>query len=134
MRTGLVLSTMELVDCSKKYWEFVRLLRMNDKVSHGFIKTSHISKEDQERYMSEYSSCYRVCLIDDTPCGYVGVIDDDIRVCVHPDYWKRGIGKFMIKKCREIWPESFAKVKVDNEASMALFLSCGFTPSFVILE
>ena len=125
---------MELVDCSAKYWDFVRLLRMDERVSHGFIDTSKISKEDQERYMSKHSSCYRVCLIDGNPCGYVGVIEGDIRVCVHPEYWNKGVGKFMIKKCRDIWPDSFAKVKVDNEASMALFLSCGFTPSFMILE
>ena len=51
-----------------------------------------------------------------------------------PNYWKMGIGKFMITKARDIWPDSFARVKVDNEASLALFKSCGFEPSYIILK
>lgn len=125
---------MELVDCTEKYWDFVRLLRMNDAVSHFFIDNEYISKEDQIAYMTKHSDCYRVCLLNGEPCGYVGVIDNDIRVCVDPKYWRIGVGKFMISNCKEIWPNSFAKVKIDNMASMALFKSCGFKPKYTILE
>lgn len=125
---------MKIVDCSREYWNFVRLLRMNPKVSDGFIRNEEISIEDQERYMQAYSKNYRICLINDKPVGYFGVIDNDIRVCVHPDFWKMGAGKFMIEKCREIWPESFAKVKIDNQASLSLFKSCGFKEKYIILE
>jgi hypothetical protein len=34
---------MEFVECSEKYWDFVRLLRMNEKVIDGFIKNDYIS-------------------------------------------------------------------------------------------
>lgn len=107
---------------------------MNPKVSDGFVKQEEISVEDQERYMQAHSKSYKICLINDNPVGYFGVIDNDIRVCVHPDFWKMGVGKFMIEKCREIWPESFAKVKINNQASLLLFKSCGFKPKYIILE
>lgn len=125
---------MKIVECSEKYWEFVRMLRMNPKVSDGFVNQKKISENDQKTYMQNHSKKYRICLIDNVPVGYVGVIDDDIRVCVHPDFWKMGVGKFMIKNCREIWPDSFAKVKIDNQASLALFKSCGFKEKYIILE
>lgn len=124
---------MELVKCTEKYWEFIRLLRNDDRVLNGFIESINITSDIQINYMNKYSECYRVALINETPVGYVGVIDDDIRVCTHPDYQGKGIGKFMINKCMEIWPEAFAKVKLDNLASIKLFESCGFTKKFYIL-
>ena len=124
---------MELVDCTKEYWEFVRVLRNDERVLDGFIESSYIPLEQQMRYMSFHSQFYRIALVDGKPAGYVGVIDDDIRVCTHPDYQGKGVGKFMINQCMEIWPTAFAKVKIDNEASMKLFEACGFTKKFYIL-
>jgi ribosomal protein S18 acetylase RimI-like enzyme len=124
---------MELVKCTKKYWEFVRILRNDDRVQSGFIKSSNITKDMQSAYMMMYSKFYRIALIDGKPAGYVGVIDDDIRVCTHPNYQGQGVGKFMINECMKIWPTAFAKVKMENEASIRLFESCGFTKKFFIL-
>jgi ribosomal protein S18 acetylase RimI-like enzyme len=124
---------MELVKCTKKYWEFVRVLRNDDRVQSGFIKSSNITKDMQSAYMMMYSKFYRIALIDGKPAGYVGVIDDDIRVCTHPNYQGQGVGKFMINECMKIWPTAFAKVKMENEASIRLFESCGFTKKFFIL-
>jgi GNAT superfamily N-acetyltransferase len=123
---------MELVKCTKKYWEFVRVLRNDDRVQSGFIKSSNITKDMQSAYMMMYSKFYRIALIDGKPAGYVGVIDDDIRVCTHPNYQGQGVGKFMINQCMKIWPTAFAKVKMENEASIKLF-ACGFTKKFFIL-
>jgi len=124
---------MELVECSKEFWEFVRVLRNDERVQSGFIKSIHITEEMQEEYMSKHSQYYRIALVDGVPAGYVGVIEDDIRVCTHPDFQGKGVGKFMINKCMEIWPTAFAKVKIDNEASLRLFRSCGFKKKFYIL-
>jgi len=124
---------MELVKCTPQYWEFVRILRNDERVLDGFIKSVHITEEMQQQYMKNHSQFYRIALVDGESAGYVGVIEDDIRVCTHPDFQGKGVGKFMINKCMEIWPTAFAKVKLDNEASMRLFEACGFTKKFYIL-
>lgn len=124
---------MRLVECDLKYWEFVRTLRNDERVLDGFIQSTNISKVMQIEYMNKYSDNYRIALVGDEPAGFVGVIDDDIRVCTHPDYQGKGVGKFMINECMKIWPSAFAKVKLNNEASIKLFESCGFTKKFLIL-
>ena len=120
--------------CKSKYWEFIRDLRNDKRVLDGFINSTYITKEMQENYMNNHHMFYRVALINNKPAGYVGVIDDDIRVCTHPNYQGKGVGKFMINKCMEIWPSAFAKVKIDHEASLKLFESCGFSKKYIILE
>jgi len=120
---------MELVNCEEQYWEFVRILRMDGRVIDGFIETIPITKEQQENYMSSNSQYYRIALVNGKPAGYVGVLNDDIRVCTHPDYQGMGVGKFMIDECMKIWPTAYAKVKHGNEASSKLFLACGFENS-----
>ena len=39
------------------------------------------------------------------------MIEDDIRICTHPDYQKRGVGKFMLEEAYKIWPNAHAKIK-----------------------
>lgn len=125
---------LNIVPCTKEYWEFVRQLRMNPQVISGFIKTTPITPQMQSEYMKVYSDNYRIALLDHTPVGFVGAIEGDIRVCTHPNFQGKGIGKFMIKECMKIWPDAFAKIKVDNEASIKLFQACGFEKKYVILE
>lgn len=124
---------MKLVKCTQEYWEFVRELRTNPKVVDGFIQNIEITPEQQKQYMKKYSDCYRIALLKNQPVGFVGVIEDDIRVCTHPEFQGNGIGKFMINECMKIWPTAFAKVKLNNEASLKLFEACGFTKKFFIL-
>lgn len=122
----------QFVKCTKEYWEFVRQLRNDQRVQDGFIKQANITQEQQEMYMSSNAQHYRIALVDDKPAGYVGVIDDDIRICTHPDYQGQGVGSFMLAAIMEEYPTAYGKVKVDNEASKKLFKSVGFTESFVI--
>ena len=117
---------MVIVECTKEYWEFVRKLRMDGRVVDGFLETTPITEEQQTKYMTNNSQYYRIALVDGHPAGYVGVLNDDIRVCTHPDFWGMGVGKFMIKSAMAIWPTAYAKVKIGNIASDKLFLSCGF--------
>ncbi len=117
---------MELVMCTSDYWEFVRELRMDERVIEGFIENIPITPEQQTKYMWDNAQYYRIALVDGKPAGYVGVIEDDIRVCTHPDFQGMGVGKFMINECMNIWPTAYAKVKHGNTASDKLFLACGF--------
>jgi len=128
------MDNIKLVKCDKNYWEFVRNLRLDNRVVDGFIKTEYITKEMQEKYMEKHSNFYRISLFNDKPAGYVGVIDNDIRVCTHPDYQGKGVGKFMINECMKIWPNAFAKIKINNELSFKLFKSCGFDKKYIIME
>jgi ribosomal protein S18 acetylase RimI-like enzyme len=84
--------------------------------------------------MSQYNDYFYICLYKGKPAGYIGVIDNDIRVATHPDYQGKGIGSFMVKEIKKIQPSSVAKVKVDNKASLGLFKKCGFKIKFYLLE
>jgi len=117
---------MILVPCTQEYWEFVRLLRLDPRVADGFIETRNIDAEDQIRYMQVHQHDYRIALIDGGPVGYVGVVNDDIRICTHPSAQGKGVGKFMLTEIKKIWPNAQAKIKHTNSASKQLFASAGF--------
>jgi len=120
------------VKCSEKYWNFVRQLRMDERVVDGFIKNVFISIEDQIKYMSKYNDCYYIALVEGNPAGFIGVIENDIRICTHPEYQNKGIGKFMLKNIMNLFPSAFGKVKFDNKLSKKLFESCGYIPTYII--
>ena len=125
---------MELVECTKDYWEFIRVLRNDSRIVDGFIESTHITTEMQLNYMNTYSQYYRVAVINSIPAGYVGVIKDDIRICTHPDFQEQGVGKFMLTEIIKIFPNAYGKVKINNEASRKLFLKAGFNEKFIIYE
>jgi RimJ/RimL family protein N-acetyltransferase len=125
---------MRLITNNPKYWEFIRRLRNDKRVKTGFIQQEYITKDEHNNFMEQYGKDYYICLIDDMPAGYVGQINGDIRVATHPDFQGKGIGKFMINQMMKDFPNSFAKVKVENEVSTRLFESCGFKKKYYILE
>jgi len=117
-----------------QYWEFIRTLRNMEGVKQGFVQQQEIGKLHHARYMLQYNDCYYICLVEGQPAGYVGVIDDDIRVATHPDYQGQGVGAFMINELMKKHPTAYAKVKLDNEASIKLFERCGFKKKYYLLE
>lgn len=125
---------MELRNCDEKYWEFVRLLRSDSRVSGGFIERVFVTEEMQKKYMKVHAHEYRIAVIDEQPVGYIGVVDNDIRICTHPDHQNRGVGKFLLTEALKIWPNAAAKIKTDNEYSIKLFKSCGFKIKYYLLE
>jgi hypothetical protein len=116
----------KLVKCTEEYWEFVRELRNNPKVQDGFLEKINITKEQQSKYMSVNADSYRVCLYNNEPAGYVGVIENDIRICTEPKYQGLQVGQFMLEQCKGIWPFATAKVLHSNQASLKLFTRCGY--------
>lgn len=125
---------LKLVENEPKYYEFIRNLRNDERVRPGFIQSSFITEEQQIEYMAKYHDCFRICLDNDDPAGYVGVIDNDIRIATNPSYQKRGIGKFMLQQIETVFPDAVAKIKIENEASLKLFLSSGFKVKYYLLE
>lgn len=115
-----------LVDCHISLWRFIMDLRNDPRVAEGFVSTTPITWNSQYIYMNDHHQDYRVALVDGVPAGYVGVVNNDIRICTHPDFEGQGVGKFMIGECVKIWPDAKAKVKINNSRSSNLFLSCNF--------
>ena len=125
---------LKLIVCEKKYWEFIRTLRSDGRVQEGFIQRVSITKDQQIEYMKKYNDNYYICLYNEEPCGFVGEIDGDIRICTHPTYQKKGIGTFMIQEFSNIKSNIYAKIKIDNVASIKAFEKSGYKKKYYILE
>ena len=125
----------KFVKNEKKYWNFIRELRNDSRVQNGFIdKLPKITKEQQDRYMEWNNDNFYVCIEGDLPVGYIRNLGGDIGVCTHPDHWGRGIGSFMIDELMKLHPNCYAKIKLDNEASIRAFEKVGFKKKYYILE
>ena len=125
----------KFVKNEKKYWNFIRELRNDNRVQSGFVdELPEITKEQQNEYMKKYNDMYYVCIKGDLPVGYIRHLDGDIGVCTHPDHWGRGIGSFMIDELMKLHPNCYAKIKLDNEASIRAFEKVGFKKKYYILE
>jgi ribosomal protein S18 acetylase RimI-like enzyme len=122
---------LKLVSCEKKYWDFIRVLR---NCNIGFVEQVNITSDQQNTYMSKYNQFYWIGLKDDIPVGFVGHIEGDIRIAVDPDYQNCGIGSFLLNEFIKLNPDTFAKVKIGNEASIRLFEKCGFKKKFYLME
>lgn len=133
-KSNFFFDKLSLVLNEKKYWEFIRDLRNSPAVKKGFISQEYIPADQHENYMRSYGKKYYICLFENFPIGYVGTINNDIRVAVLPEYQGRGVGEFMINNVMSLHPSSFAKVKIKNEASIRLFEKCGFKKQYYILE
>ena len=123
-----------LVKNCSNYWEFVRQLRNMDGVREGFIQQEIIPKEAHEAYMKKNNNFFWICLDKGSPIGYIGIIEDDIRVATHPDYQGKGVASFMVTEVMKENPTAVAKVKIENKASLRLFEKCGFKKKYYILE
>jgi RimJ/RimL family protein N-acetyltransferase len=118
---------ISLSPCTEEYWEFVRVLRTDPRVLHGFIQQANITPEEQLKYMQAHWQEYFIALVNGQPAGFVGSVNGDIRVCTHPDHQGNGVGAFMVAELMRRFPQSCAKIKIGNEASKRLFSACGFT-------
>ena len=125
---------MELVKNSYIYWEFVRDLRNMDGIREGFVKQNIITRTQHEEFMKKNSSFFWICLDKSAPIGYIGIIDDDIRVATHPNYQGLGVASFMLNEVMKQNPEAQAKVKINNKASLRLFEKNGFVKKYYLLE
>jgi RimJ/RimL family protein N-acetyltransferase len=120
---------MKLVNCDKDYWEFVRTLRTHPDNKIWFYTQSKITSDQQKKFMETNSDNYKICILEDTPVGYIGLIDGhEITYCVDPDYKGKGIGTFMVN---EILKEGIdAYVKIDNISSQKVFEKLGFEKQY----
>ena len=119
---------LRLTECREEYWEFVRSLRTDERNQQGFFTVAEISSDQQEEYMQKNSHRYKVCLLDDIPVGYVGIIGEhEITYCVHSDQKGKGVGTFMVKEFSKDLTMADAYVKVENIGSQKVFEKLGWT-------
>jgi hypothetical protein len=130
----ITLSNFTIISVNNIHYDFIRNLRNDPQVKLGFINQSEISHEDHLKYMEINNPCYRICLLNDEPIGYVGVIDNDIRVAVSPSHARIGAAKFMILSILKEFPGASAKIKINNSASLELFKSCGFELAYYVYK
>lgn len=118
---------MELVECSFEYWEFVRMLRTHSYNQQFFLTQVEITHEQQIKFMSENSHRYKICLLDNTPVGYIGLIkENEVTYCVHPNYQNKGIGTFMVSEFVQMYDCLTAFVLPSNIGSSKVFEKLGF--------
>ena len=105
-----------------------------DGIREGFIKQDKITINQHESFMKKNSSFFWICLDNNIPIGYIGIIDNDIRIATHPDYQGLGVGSFMLNESMKKNPQACAKVKIENKASLGLFEKNGFKRKYYLLE
>jgi len=115
-----------LVKNNENYYEFIRELRFHPKNIHGFLEKTPVTKEQQFEYMNKFGKYYFICLFKKTPIGFVGVVKNDIRICTHPEFKKKGVGLFMLLEIIKLFPKAKAKILKNNTESINLFKKAGF--------
>tara|TARA_R110002020_G_scaffold20838_4_gene70681 strand:+ start:1981 stop:2364 length:384 start_codon:yes stop_codon:yes gene_type:complete len=126
---------MELVKCNNlpgAHWDAILEIRNENR--GGFGDSSTIRSGTHCKYMFENFSNYLLCVERDEVLGFIGHVNNDIRLATKKVHQNKGIGKFMVESFMEKYPEAFAKVKLDNKGSLKLFESCGFKKKYHILE
>lgn len=113
--------SIDFEPCSSQYWEFVRRLRMNPKVQHGFLQPANISVEQQISFMRKNSKWYTIAVQEGEPKGYLGLIGPsrtEITYCVEPIYHGQGIGTALLYFAHDNIQGVWAKVLKTNHASL----------------
>lgn len=108
------------------YYEFIRNLRNNPNIKQGFLNQAYISKDAHIDYMRNHASCYYICLFGERPVGYIGIVNNDLRLAVELEYQSNGVATFMLKKIMEISTGFDVLVKSDNIKSINFFSKHSF--------
>jgi GNAT superfamily N-acetyltransferase len=115
-----------LVKNEYKYFEFIRTLRNDKKLLDGFIDKTYITPEMQTEYMKKHEKEYYICLNGDIPIGFIGVVNNDLRLAVDTNWQRKGVGTFMLQEISKIIPNYEVRVLPNNKASLGMFKSNGF--------
>jgi ribosomal protein S18 acetylase RimI-like enzyme len=120
---------LSLVENRPEYYEFIRTLRIDPAIITGFVSQQNITAEQQASYMRVHEQDYYICLYESEPVGFIGVVEQDLRLAVRKDFQRNGIATFMLKEMFSRKKMFKVKVKKDNEASLGFFKRNGFKPT-----
>lgn len=119
--------------CAEIFWERIRTIRNASR--DRFLDSSYIDKETHKLFMEQHCKNYFVATVNcNDVIGFAGVVNNDIRIGIHPDFKGFGVGKKLLKKIQKEFPNSVAKIYVDNDRSIRLFESCGFKKKLYIMH
>ena len=114
---------LRLIPATQKDWLFI--LELRNKYRKLFFTTKKITWKEHTKFMHANSDCYFICTYRSQSAGFIGVIDNDIRLCVSEHYQKHGIGTYMLKKIKKLFPGATGKIRTDNKASLRAFKKAG---------
>lgn len=103
--------------------EFIRVLRNSSEYRDVFINNTFITPEMQRNYMREHGKDYYVCINKTTKekLGYIGIVDNDIRLAIRLEYKRQGIGTFMLDFIKTKYPDFQVKIRKSNIESQKFF-------------
>lgn len=123
--------------CGPQYWESIFNIR-NQPSNVDKFGTKIKDLQTHYRYMATKWDQYYVCLKSENVVGFIGIDNEDLRLCVDENHKRQGIGRFMIEElhnvCSDFLLQYSVKVKVDNLESLKFFESLGFRKKYYILE
>ena len=117
--------TIQIIPCDVSYWQFV--LELRNSVREWFASNDVIPTDEHVQFMRQYAPDYYIALVDGKPVGFVGVVNNDIRFAVLPEYQGKGIGTCMLKFIHEKYPAAIGRIKKENVASRKAFEKVGIT-------
>jgi RimJ/RimL family protein N-acetyltransferase len=124
-----------------KDYDFIYITRIHPDNLNGFFTNKQFPYEEHIRFMNDHAHQYYVGQVLPIPgpfvfsilnwwkferVGFVGVVDDDWRVAVHPDHKGQGYATEMIQTIMPRYPNTYARILKGNEASLRTFTKCGF--------
>lgn len=120
-------------------WDAILLIRNHPSNCLWFGNPEFITPKVHHAFMSEKGQNYWVCELEDKIiAGWIGVVEGDIRVCVHPRFKQHGLATKMMQFLYDNEPTlmktAFAKVKSNNVGSLKLFEKFGFVQTYVYME
>ena len=89
---------------SKCRQSILDLTRAATQAEHHHIITQ-ISEMQQATFMNSNSEFFKICIIDDSPVGYIGLIGErknEITLCVIPEKSNLGIGSYMLSRFQKL--------------------------------
>ena len=77
--------------------------------------------------MKSNSFRYKICILNNSPVGYIGIIkNNEITYCVQSEHKGKGIGTLMLKEFSKGMAELEAFVKCENISSQKVFEKLGW--------
>lgn len=118
---GLVLRS-----CQPSDFEGIRDIRNANR--HAFSNSHLLTCEEHAKFMHLHHSTYRLAFYKTTLVGFIGQVDQDLRLGVSPLWKRKGVGRFMVKNFCRLYPKITVKVKRSNSPSLEFFKSLGWIP------